>query len=57
MEVYEEVEAECRDEIMKNGGSISHHHGIGKIRKRFVKQTMSPLGLELQHKFKEILDP
>ena len=49
MEAYEAIECECRDEIIKNGGSISHHHGIGKTRKRFVKQTMSPLGIEMQH--------
>lgn len=36
VQLYEEIEAECREEIMKNGGSISHHHGVGKIRKRFM---------------------
>ena len=44
--IYEEVENECRDEIMRCGGSISHHHGVGKIRKRFIKKTMTPLGLD-----------
>ncbi len=48
VETYDEIEAECRDEIMKCGGSITHHHGVGKIRKRFVKQTMTPLGIEMQ---------
>ncbi len=57
MSVYEEIEAECRDEIMKSGGSISHHHGVGKIRKRFMKNTMSNLGIEMQHKIKNMLDP
>ena len=37
--VYEEVENECRDEVMKQGGSLSHHHGIGKIRKRFMTRV------------------
>jgi len=31
--VYEEAENDARDEIMKCGGSVSHHHGVGKIRK------------------------
>ena len=33
--VYSAIEAKCRKAIMSNGGSLSHHHGIGKIRKRF----------------------
>jgi len=31
--VYEEIENAARDEILKNGGCISHHHGVGKLRK------------------------
>jgi alkyldihydroxyacetonephosphate synthase len=57
MALYEAVEHECRDEIMKYGGSVSHHHGIGKIRKRFVKSTMSPLGIGFQDMVKKYLDP
>lgn len=34
--IYDDVEAQARDEIIKNGGCVSHHHGIGKIRKRFA---------------------
>ena len=26
--VYEQIEYDARDELMKNGGSLSHHHGI-----------------------------
>lgn len=36
---YEDIENECRDEVMKQGGSLSHHHGIGKIRKRFMTRV------------------
>jgi alkyldihydroxyacetonephosphate synthase len=45
MELYEGVEHDCREEIIKNGGSISHHHGVGKLRKRYVKTTMTDLGI------------
>ncbi|CAD8177522.1 unnamed protein product [Paramecium pentaurelia] len=31
---YSEIEDAAREKIMKNGGSISHHHGVGKLRKR-----------------------
>lgn len=37
VQVYEDIENECRDECLKQGGSLSHHHGIGKVRKRFMK--------------------
>jgi alkyldihydroxyacetonephosphate synthase len=33
IEKYEIVEDAARDEVMNAGGCISHHHGIGKIRK------------------------
>ena len=31
VETYEEIEERARDEIIANGGSLSHHHGIGKV--------------------------
>ena len=55
--VYEDVENECRDEILKSGGSISHHHGIGKIRKRFIKHTLPPMALQFMQDMKLALDP
>jgi alkyldihydroxyacetonephosphate synthase len=57
VKIYEAVEDECRDEIIKNGGSISHHHGVGKIRKRYVKRMIAPLGVEVLRKVKETVDP
>jgi hypothetical protein len=30
---FSAVEHDAREEIMKFGGSLSHHHGVGKIRK------------------------
>jgi len=57
VEIYEEVENEARDEIMRSGGSLSHHHGVGKLRKRFIKQTVSPLAIDLMQDLKTSLDP
>ena len=37
MEIYEEIESNARAAIIEAGGCISHHHGVGKIRKRFVE--------------------
>ena len=30
-EVYHEIEARLRQTILDHGGSLSHHHGVGKI--------------------------
>ena len=57
VEVYEEIENECREEVLKQGGSLSHHHGIGKIRKRFMKRILPPMALDLMQDVKKSLDP
>jgi alkyldihydroxyacetonephosphate synthase len=35
-EVFAELEHAARDEILRNGGSLSHHHGVGKLRTSFM---------------------
>ncbi|XP_014674540.1 PREDICTED: alkyldihydroxyacetonephosphate synthase, peroxisomal-like [Priapulus caudatus] len=55
--VYEEIETAARDEILACGGSISHHHGVGKLRQRWLAQTVSGAGLGLLRAVKQHLDP
>ena len=55
--VYENIENAARDEIIANGGSISHHHGVGKIRKQWLKSTISDPGVEMLKAIKEKVDP
>ena len=55
--MYERVEDAAREEVMNCGGSISHHHGIGKIRKRFIHKTLPPMAIEWQKQIKEMVDP
>lgn len=57
VEQYEHVEDAARDEVLKCGGSISHHHGVGKIRKQFIERTLPPMAIEWQRQIKEVLDP
>ncbi|XP_075558836.1 alkyldihydroxyacetonephosphate synthase isoform X2 [Dermacentor variabilis] len=54
---YEEIEAAAREEILACGGSISHHHGVGKIRKRWLEQTISSTGLQMLRAVKHSVDP
>ena len=56
-EVYLELENIARDEILKSGGSLSHHHGVGKLRQAFLPRIMSPTTLQWKRDLKKTLDP
>ncbi|XP_045497664.1 alkyldihydroxyacetonephosphate synthase [Colias croceus] len=57
LRTYEEIEDAARDEIIANGGSISHHHGVGKLRQRWYEPTVSEPGARLLKAAKRELDP
>ncbi|KAG8257811.1 hypothetical protein J6590_040721 [Homalodisca vitripennis] len=54
---YEQIEERARDEIIACGGSISHHHGVGKMRRKWYPAQVSQLGVNLYDTFKRQLDP
>ncbi|MBR57425.1 MAG: oxidase [Myxococcales bacterium] len=56
-ESYNQLEIAAREEILSVGGSLSHHHGIGKIRRRFLPDIMSEASLEWNRKTKSAVDP
>jgi len=51
------MEHSLREAIIENGGSVSHHHGIGKLRKDFMKDTLSDGSIELIRRLKRSTDP
>ena len=55
--VYLELENIARDEILNSGGSLSHHHGVGKLRREFLPRIMSPAAMEWKRELKKSLDP
>jgi alkyldihydroxyacetonephosphate synthase len=57
LHVYDAIERAARDEIIACGGSISHHHGVGKIRKTWYPATVGQVGLSLFRALKRELDP
>lgn len=57
VEVYEDIEALAREEVLANGGSISHHHGVGKLRKRWLSSSISKPGVGMLKAIKEYVDP
>uniref|UniRef100_A0A3P9I1K0 Alkylglycerone-phosphate synthase n=2 Tax=Oryzias latipes TaxID=8090 RepID=A0A3P9I1K0_ORYLA len=55
--VYEQVEHAAREEILANGGSLSHHHGVGKLRKEWMRETVSSVGMGMLQSVKDYVDP
>uniref|UniRef100_A0A4W6EAG3 Alkylglycerone-phosphate synthase n=1 Tax=Lates calcarifer TaxID=8187 RepID=A0A4W6EAG3_LATCA len=55
--VYEQVEHAAREEILANGGSLSHHHGVGKLRKEWMRETVSNVGMGMLKSVKDYVDP
>ena len=56
-EVFSEIEHELRKTIIENGGSISHHHGVGKLRKDFMPDMISEGSIQLVQDMKKSQDP
>ena len=54
---YNIIEQNLRQTILDHGGSLSHHHGIGKIRRDFLPQVQSDNAMELIRQAKKTVDP
>ena len=55
--VFSDIEHKIRECFIKNGGSISHHHGVGKLRKDFMTETISPGSIDVIQGIKKSQDP
>jgi len=56
-DTFGKMEHSLREAIMEAGGSISHHHGVGKLRKDFIKDTFSDGSIEFIKEIKKGMDP
>jgi alkyldihydroxyacetonephosphate synthase len=56
-DLYAELERCARDEVLRCGGSLSHHHGVGKLRERYLPEIHSRAGLDAIGAIKRALDP
>ena len=45
------------EEILAAGGSLSHHHGVGKIRSEFLRDIYSEGSLQVGRDIKAAIDP
>nr|XP_023015094.1 alkyldihydroxyacetonephosphate synthase [Leptinotarsa decemlineata] len=55
--IHSRLETRAREEILACGGSISHHHGVGKLRKKWYQRSVSDVGVGLYLAAKRELDP
>jgi alkyldihydroxyacetonephosphate synthase len=56
-EIFSAIEKDLRKAILDAGGSLSHHHGIGKLRHEFMERTISPASVEIIKELKQASDP
>ena len=56
IEIYHEMEKSMRETMIKNGGSISHHHGAGQIKADELIQITDKQQLMLHKQIKELFD-
>lgn len=57
VEIFEAIEHAAREEILASGGSLSHHHGVGKLRASFYPEAVGEVGVSLYQATKAHLDP
>ena len=56
-EVFHKIEHSLRVVILENGGSLSHHHGVGKIRQSFLSQVHTENSINVLRGCKKAMDP
>jgi alkyldihydroxyacetonephosphate synthase len=57
LEQWHAAKAAASDAILSAGGSISHHHGVGRDHLPWYEREVGPLGIELLRGIKASLDP
>lgn len=57
LEQWQMVKEAATQAILKNGGALSHHHGIGSMHKPWVHLYLGSGGLALLENLKRKLDP
>jgi alkyldihydroxyacetonephosphate synthase len=57
IEQWQRAKAFASDEIIHTGGSISHHHGIGRDHRQWLEREIGQLGMGVLAAVKQKLDP
>lgn len=56
-EVFNELNKKIKGLMIKCGGTLSHHHGVGKKNMEFYPQSVSEVGVNIFKAIKERIDP
>jgi alkyldihydroxyacetonephosphate synthase len=54
---YEECWRRVMEATIRVGGTIAHHHGIGRVRRAWLEKELGPAGLVAMRALKRALDP
>jgi alkyldihydroxyacetonephosphate synthase len=57
IEQWEKIKRAAMECIMANGGTLSHHHGVGYEHAEWMQNEVGALGLDTLRAVKSILDP
>jgi len=56
-ETYQRCWAAVMEATLSHGGCISHHHGIGRVRKAWLEKQLGEVGAQLLRQVCESIDP
>jgi alkyldihydroxyacetonephosphate synthase len=57
IEQWKKIKAAATEAILANGGTLSHHHGVGVDHLPWMTREKSALGLDVLRAMKQALDP
>ena len=56
-EVFNELNKMLKGLMIRAGGTLSHHHGVGKKNMEFYPQVVSKVGVDIYKAIKRQVDP
>jgi len=57
IQLYQRCLKTALEVCLSEGGSLSHHHGIGRAKHLWMEAEHTPVGFELLRSLKQVLDP
>jgi alkyldihydroxyacetonephosphate synthase len=57
IEQWQEIKQAATEAILDAGGTLSHHHGIGRDHARWLEEEIGPVGVTVLDALKHTLDP
>lgn len=55
--IYGEAWAAAMEATIRTGGTIAHHHGIGRVRRDYLPRELGAAGIDVLRAIKQALDP